>query len=297
MTFSEKVKEELVNTESSDIHCMQAELLGLLTGAEEKTDDRGCIQFIFDREAAAKKVFTLAKKAFNITLYFCSENVHGKSRVLTTDSLKESDTAKKAFQRKNLSSLDCCKRAYVRGVFLAVGTVVDPGRYYRLEFVCPSQDAGAELYAVLRDLEIRVKKTTRRSGTVLYLNEGEQISDLLGIMGANRALLEFENERVVHQVRGNVQRRVNCETSNLTKTIKASVRQTEDIKFIEKTLGLGKLPLSLAETARLRLHYPDASLGELGKMHDPAIGRSGMNHRMRKLSEIADNLRGESNTY
>ena len=296
MTFSEKVKEELLNIDIADEQCIYAEIIGSMTGAAVKNVNDGCIQLTFDRDAAAKKVFTLIKKAFNITLCVCKDKGHGRKRVLSTENKTDTDTIKKAFYRKNLLSPDCCKRAYVRGVFIAAGTVVDPGRYYRLEFVCPSPNAEAELERALRDMEIRVKKTTRRSGRVLYLNEGEQISDLLGLMGANKALLEFENERVVHQVRGNVQRRVNCETSNLSKTIKASVRQMEDIQYIKKKLGLGELPVNLAETAKLRLKYPDASLGELGKMHDPAIGRSGMNHRMRRLSEIADNLRGESNT-
>ena len=133
----------------------------------------------------------------------------------------------------------------------------------------------------------------RKEHYVVYLKEGEQIVDMLNIMGAYKALLDLENIRIIKDMRNNVNRKFNCEMANLNKTVYASVRQTEDIELILKRMDLSQLPQSLSDIAHLRLEYPDASLKELGQMLNPPVGKSGVNHRLRKLAEIADSLREE----
>ena len=140
-------------------------------------------------------------------------------------------------------------------------------------------------------LEDTVKNKTVNQ--IVYLKEGEAISDTLNLMGATVSMMELENVRIMKDMRNSVNRMVNCETANLTKIVKTAYKQIEDIKLIEERKGLNKLPDHLQEMARVRLDYPESSLVELGKLLDPPVGKSGVNHRLRKLSEIADTLRGE----
>ena len=136
-------------------------------------------------------------------------------------------------------------------------------------------------------------KTVHRKGqTILYCKEGEQISDLLNLLGAHQALMSFENTRILKSMRNSLNRRVNCEAANLGKTATASVRQLSDIQTIEETIGLSVLSDALRETAEQRLANPDLSIAELGQTLDPPVGKSGMNHRFRRLAEIAERLRG-----
>jgi len=135
----------------------------------------------------------------------------------------------------------------------------------------------------------------RKDNYVVYLKEGEQVVDLLNIMGAHTALLKFENTRIYKEMRNNVNRIVNCETANLTKTINASVKQIENIEYIRDTAGLDSLPQNLREIAELRLNYREASLKELGQMLTPPLGKSGINHRLRKIEQVAEDIRSKKN--
>ena len=145
----------------------------------------------------------------------------------------------------------------------------------------------------MASLGIQAAVSRRGRHFLAYVKEGSQISDLLGMMGASVAMLDFENARIVREVRGNINRKVNCETANIRKTADASADQIGDIRFIEKILGPGSLPTVLDETARIRLQYPTATLQELGELMDPPVGKSGVNHRLRRISGIAERLRAE----
>ena len=295
MTFSMKVKEELAEICGDVRHCLIAELAGLCAFARRKGQGYGGYYLEWDSSAAAKKVFTLIKKAYNITvcLYADSENPAKEAKRVVFEDSGSYLKIEKSLNHSQVLSLECCKRAFVRGAFIAAGTIVDPSRYYRLEFVHADEHAAERLAHTLEKLGIETKQTKRRDICVVYLNNGEQISWLLGLMDGTRALLEFENERVLHHVRGTVQRKVNCETSNINKTIRAAQKQINDIDYIEDTVGLASLPEQLRKTAMLRKENPDASITELGNMMKPGVTRSGMNHRLRKLSAIASELRGE----
>ena len=186
---------------------------------------------------------------------------------------------------------DCCKRAYIRGAFLASGSVSDPQKSYHLEIVCQQKERAEVIRQVMRDLDMDARIVTRKKNDVVYLKEGEQILSFLASIGATQHLFAMENVRILKEMRNNLNRQVNCETANLNKTVSAAVRQMEDIRYIECCGEFKNLPDNLRSMAEIRLEYPDASLKELGELLTPPVGKSGVNHRLRKLSEIADKLR------
>ncbi|WP_346914895.1 DNA-binding protein WhiA [Clostridium sp.] len=186
-----------------------------------------------------------------------------------------------------------CKRAYIKGAFLGGGSISNPEKTYHLEFVTHDQDYANELSDLINSYKLNSKVIQRKNSFVIYLKEGEQIVDLLNIIGAHNALLELENIRIMKEMRNNVNRIVNCETANLSKTVNAAVRQVESIKLIQSEIGLDRLPKNLKEVAKLRLAFPDESLKELGAMLNPPVGKSGVNHRLRRIEKIADELRKE----
>ena len=197
----------------------------------------------------------------------------------------------------SLLKQNCCRKAFIRGAFLAAGSVSDPEKSYHFEIVCNGQEKAEELRSLLTAYEIDAKIVMRKKHYVVYVKEGSQIVELLGLTGAHVSLMQLENVRIVKEMRNSVNRKVNCETANLNKTVSAAVRQVEDIRFIQRTTGLQDLSESLGEMARLRLEHPDASLKELGNMLVPPVGKSGVNHRLRKLSLIAEKLRGGKEEY
>ena len=185
----------------------------------------------------------------------------------------------------------CCKRAFVRGAFLSSGSISDPRKGYHFEIVCADERKAQLLQEIIRSFHIDAKTVLRKKSYVVYVKEGAQIVDMLAIMEANVALMDLENIRILKEMRNSVNRKVNCETANINKTVNAAVKQIEDIKLIEEIMGFERLNEGLAQTARLRLQYPEATLRELGLMLSPQVGKSGVNHRLRKLSVLADELR------
>lgn len=230
-------------------------------------------------------------------MYFlCINNTKQSEEILKAVGILHIENGKRVLKRSipnNIISKSCCKRSYIRGSFLALGSITDPEKTYHLEFV------GTDLYYIesLKELisffDIGMKIVERKGYYVLYLKEGELIVDLLNVMGAHVALMDFENVRILKDMRNNLNRIVNCETANLGKIIAASVKQIEDINYIMKNSDFSKLPDSLIEVAKLRVEYPDASLKELSQMMDPPVGKSGVNHRLKKLGIMADELRRE----
>lgn len=188
---------------------------------------------------------------------------------------------------------DNIKRAYIKGAFLGGGSISNPEKTYHLEFVTHNVDYAKELSALINKYGINSKVIQRKSSYIIYIKEGEQIVDLLNIVGAHSSLLFFENIRIMKEMRNNVNRLVNCETANLSKTVNAAVRQIESIKLISSTIGLNRLPKNLRDIAELRLSYPDESLKDLGEMLNPPVGKSGVNHRLRRIEKIASEIRNE----
>lgn len=178
----------------------------------------------------------------------------------------------------------------LREAFFKGGTMSDPAKGYHLEFVCADDADAKEILAAAAAHDVVMRETTRAGRKVVYVKDGEDIVTLLAAMGASKSLMEFENERIVKEMRGSINRRVNCETANIEKTVTAAHRQLEDIRYLERTGALDRLEQTLKDVAEVRLAYPDATLAELGKRLTPPLGKSGVNHRLRRLSEIARNV-------
>ncbi len=184
---------------------------------------------------------------------------------------------------------DCCKRAYLRGAFLAAGSLANPDDAYHLEIDRLALAQAELLRQLMSNFDIHAKQAQRKNYQLLYLKEGEQISRFLNVIGSHRSLLQFENIRVEKGVRNQVNRLVNCDKANVNKTVAAGMRQVADIDYIDRTLGIGRLPKPLQTMAELRLEYPDAALSDLASLS--GLGRSAINHRLRRLQEIAANIR------
>lgn len=300
MSFSGTVKEELATQISSARHCQLAELAALIhfCGSTCENGTHLCLET--ENEAVARKCFTLLKKTFNID----NVVIKGKSRLLPDDETeskviqalhlggeKETPDAIKAPVSSLLIKNSCCARAYLRGAFICIGSMSDPKKSYHLEFVCGERAQAEQLKAVIREFHIEAKVIKRKKYSVVYLKEGEGIVDLLNVMGAHVSLMNLENLRIVKEMRNSINRRVNCETANISKTVTAASKQIEDILLIRDKYGFENLPVNLRQMAEIRLEYPDAALKELGGYLNPAVGKSGVNHRLRRLGEIADGIR------
>ncbi|MBC1470367.1 DNA-binding protein WhiA [Listeria seeligeri] len=189
------------------------------------------------------------------------------------------------------------KRAYLRGAFLASGSVNNPETSsYHLEIFSVYEEHNEAICALMNQFELNARTLERKNGFITYLKEAEKITEFLSIIGATSALLHFEDVRIMRDMRNSVNRLVNCETANLNKTINAAVRQIDNIKYIQSTVGLEALPERLREIAALRIANEDVTLKELGEMLTTGqVSKSGINHRLRKLDQIAERLRsGES---
>lgn len=287
MSFSSEVKEELETVVPGARHCRLAELGALVAygGIVKKTLSGRQIAIKSENEIIERKYFTLVKKTFMIDE--CAE--------LVLQALKVPDEEQEASDRtvsRLLLKQSCCKRAYLRGAFLCVGSMSDPKKGYHLEFVCEHEEQAKQIRSVIADFELEARIIRRKNHYVVYMKEGAAIVDLLNVMGARLSLMYLENLRVEKEVRNSVNRKVNCEAANITKTVHAASRQIEDILYLQQHYGMENLPESLRKMAEIRLEYPESPLQELGRYLNPPVGKSGVNHRLRKLSELADKIRG-----
>lgn len=299
MSFSGTVKEELAAHVSPARHCQLAELAALLLYNGGVCDSGQHLCLDTENETVARKCFTLLKKTFNIETV-----MRGRERLIPDDETERKVTEALYLTGKDwegikltktVSSLliknSCCARAWLRGAFLSVGSMSDPRKSYHLEFVCDEKAQAEQLREVLLEFQIEARIIGRKKYQVVYLKEGEGIVELLNVMGAHVSLMELENMRILKEMRNSINRRVNCETANISKTVTAAGRQIEDILLIRDRYGFENLPDNLRQMAEVRLEYPDAALKELGGYLEPVVGKSGVNHRLRRLSEIADKIR------
>ncbi len=287
MSFSSDVKEELLKQISTARHCQIAELAAIMhLCGQYGRDEEGNYTIGFQTENASvvTKGFTLLKKTFNIE----TDGLISEEQM--KDFLAKIGNPDEPVNRLLIKN-SCCQRAFLRGAFLSVGSMSDPQKGYHLEFVCTDDAKAEQLRNVIQGFGVEAKIVLRKKYHVVYLKEGSGIVDLLNICEAHKALMEFENLRILKEMRNSVNRRVNCETANITKTVNASTRQIEDIEYIRDHYGLQNLPENLKQIAEIRLEHPDAPLKELGAYLDPPVGKSGVNHRLRKISELADKIR------
>lgn len=312
MSFSTETKNELARVMSANHCCNIAELAGLvrLAGSIQIVGYKKLnLKITTELNSIARKIFRLLKQNYNInTTISVNKNQmlkRNNSYVLMVTSEMGAEKLLKDLGilspeegyytvnkvPTNLIKHEDCARAFIRGAFLGGGSISDPEKNYHMEFVTNNEDFANSLKDLINNLNFNCKIVSRKNNYVVYLKESEQISDLLSIIGGHHALLSLQSTKIVKEMRNNVNRIVNCETANLTKTVNASVRQVENIRLIEETIGIDNLPESLKEIARIRVEYEDMTLKELGEMLNPPIGKSGVNHRLRKIEEVANKLR------
>ena len=297
MSFSGRVKEELARVYPRARHCRLAELAAIAGMCGEwREGERGGLSFFVHSEniAVIRKCFTLIEKTFNIGNEIAvrtavRKNLHRDSSAYY---LYASGECLRAVCHADVQAV-CCKRAYLRGAFLSSGSMSDPGKSYHFEIVCNTLERAQYLRQLMQDFGLEARIVRRKKNIIVYLKEGDRIVDALNVMDAPVALMELENIRILKEMRNSVNRQVNCETANINKTVSAAVKQLGDIAYIRDTVGLDFLPEALAEIAKLRLEMPDATLKELGENLSAPVGKSGVNHRLRKISTIAESLREE----
>ncbi|RDW16557.1 DNA-binding protein WhiA [Oceanobacillus arenosus] len=308
MSFASEIKKELTAIEFDDC-CLHAELAALIrmNGAISFSSRNYTLDVQTENAAIARRIYTLIKKSYefpvellvrkkmklkknNIYIVRLKEKV--RDFLTELDIIEDSYTVIRTISDKVLSKT-CCKRAYLRGAFLAGGSVNNPETSsYHLEISNFYQEHNDALCKLLNSFGLRARTLERKSGYIVYIKEAEKITDFLSIIGANNALFKFEDVRIVRDMRNSVNRLVNCETANLNKTIGAAFRQIENIKLIENTVGLDQLPEKLQEIARLRVEHQEVSLKELGELVSSGkISKSGVNHRLKKIDDFAAKLK------
>lgn len=280
MSFSSEVKQELssINTYSKS-NLIEAELIGYLMSANIKEENEK-IEFITENEFNIERIY---KILFKLKIEY------------------EPETRRKTFVAKinkpnlrNIENLETEeeKKALIRGIFLGSGSINDPTKKYHLEILSKNKDVAQYIQNILKSFNIKAK--ILEMNNTIYIKEGEEISKFLAFIGAQKAVLKYEEIRVMREIRNNVNRQVNCETANLNKTISASVMQIEAINYLKKVKKYEELPTGLQEIAELRLEYPEMSLKDLGSLLEKPLGKSGVNHRLKKIIEIADEAKKEN---
>lgn len=316
MSFSGDVRSELAGQIPSARHCRIASLAAIVScigrfyaGRSENGELLLSLSVNSDNQEALRKCFTLLQKTVNIKTVLPKKAMDTREErgSIQVDAPPEKilELAKMLHLLQRDGSLrdpgegvspivltrTCCRRCYLRDMFLCCGSMSDPSREYHMEFDCASRARALQLQEILTGFGKESKVMPRRKLFVVYLKDSADIVDVLNLMGAPISMMAMENQRILKDLRNSVNRRVNCETANIGKTVQASARQIEDIRYLERQGILQTLPESLRSIAQLRLEYPDVPLRELGKLANPEIGKSGVNHRLRRLSELADQRR------
>lgn len=307
MSFSSEVKSELADFIEPKRHCNIAELAAIILHNGLISIKNNCfsLKIQSENEPILKKCFTILLNVFKINKEVKLENNKTFEILIDEDKIVrkilkatgfiDDNLKKQSYVNPLIYSSICCKRAYIRGCFLCQGSLCNPEKNYHLEFVNSDYHNAQVLMNMINSFGIDSKIVERKGHFVVYIKDGEQIVDMLNIMNAHKSLMNLENVRILKDVRNNVNRIVNCETANLNKVVSASVKHREAIEYIAKTIGFDKLPAQLKEIAEIRLEYPDSSLKELGEMLNPPVGKSGVNHRLKKIASIAEGLREDIN--
>ncbi|MEH6937767.1 DNA-binding protein WhiA [Bacillus sp. JJ664] len=308
MSFASETKKELTTIEIKDC-CSKSELSSLIrmNGSLSIANRQFIVDVVTENAAIARRIYVLIKRVYDVDVeLLVRKKMRLKKNNVYIVRIKEeakhilndlyitgegftftNEIAKELIEKK------CCKRSYLRGAFLAGGSVNNPETSsYHLEIFSLYKEHTEAICRLMNEFGLNAKTLERRKGYITYLKEAEKITEFLNIVGAHSALLRFEDIRIVRDMRNSVNRLVNCETANLNKTISAAFRQIENIKYIQSSVGLDILPPKLREIAELRVEYEDVTLKELGEMvSSGSISKSGINHRLRKIDEIADKLR------
>lgn len=310
MSFSNEVRNEAARLLPDRSCCRKAELAALLMFAGQ-TDERPeglTLKISVENAATARKIYQYLKEAGlrGATLESEQKKRFRKSRsydlvieCTTKDEmlLGEMGLLNSAFRRRlpgNLLNRSCCRRAFLRGLFLSRGFINRPEGNYHLELVLNETRLASEVQKLLLRMRVKAGRIERKNHLVVYIKDSERIADFLRLIGASKALLDFENARILKSMRNTVNRQVNCETANLVKTIDAAVRQVELMEVLIRSQHWNQLSPELKELALLRLKFPESTLKELGDMLSPPLSKSGAAYRMRKLERVAGELKNHN---
>ena len=287
MSFSSDIKEELSKVNNlKNKTILEAEFLGyILTG--NTTNSRDVLEFITENEFNIERFYRIL---FNLGIEYEPE-VRGKVFVAT---IKKTEDVEKLMEIK-LEQNDELQKAIVKGAFLGAGSITDPNKQYHLEIFFQEKNNAEYILNICKTFGVYLKILEYNNKFQLYIKDGEEISKFLALLGANRGVLSFEDVRITKEIKNNVNRLVNCETANLNKIVNASVNQVNDIKLIQKLNKFEELPEDLKEIALIRLENPDMSLKALGELLEKTIGKSGVNHRLQRIHEFAEDLREGKN--
>ena len=296
MSFSSDVKQELCRAPLSRKCCAQAEAYGVLLYCN--TFSSGEIRIITESDALAQRLPSLFKKAFQITFDRLPDG-DGKHIFLITDPEKLAAVQQTYGGEERALALHinfgvleeaCCRIAFLRGAFLAGGSVTDPQKGYHLELSTSHQSVSREMLALMRELDLEPKDAPRKGNAVIYFKQSDRIEDFLTSIGAPISAMEVMNAKLEKDLRGSVNRRVNCDAANLDKAVEAAMVQIEAIHKLEENGVLATLPEKLQEVANLRREHPADTLIQLAQRCDPPITKSALNHRLRKLIDMSKQL-------
>lgn len=308
------IKKDLSALEPESDACARAELSGMIAStAVIEVGERSWMSLSFKTEnpAVAGRIFKLMKRLYSIAPeVFIKKTRKFKEHRYYTIALEENEKVQKVlkdtrilrhnakgkiFFTNEVPGLFLSKqryiKSYIRGVFLACGSISNPEKTYHLELVCRQKTYLNSLRELMEQYDIKASLITRKGSGVLYMKESESVAGFLNVIGAHKALLEIENIRIIKEMRNGVNRQVNCETANMNKTAAAAYEQIDNILLIKEMTGLHKLPKNLFEMAEVRLNYPELTIKELGEKMDPPVGKSGVYHRLKKLNQMAEELR------
>ncbi len=309
MSFSSDTKNELSKINNVSTSAALCELMGAVAYGSRIKREKGIFKFITVTEnpKVARRIFQLMKDCTgisskikihktsggNVVYYVYTENADAIALMVTLGFIsKPSEINYLTSIRVNTEYIDKSvkMKSFLRGAFLTCGAIMSPEKKYHMEYATSNYGLHNDLYIVMKNLGLNPKVVVRGSNMVIYFKNSEEIADILTSMGAYKVLMDFHNAKIVKEIRNNVNRTMNCEAANLQKMVDASVEQVRAINKIMESGKFDTLPESLKEVARLRLEYRDYSLKELGELLDPPLGKSGINHRLRKLQELAEKL-------
>lgn len=311
MSFSSETKQEIIGTASDEACCQLAELSAMMAVGGSVYLKRGGFGLRLSNEnaAVARRAFALVKARCGIT---ASVSAHKRNRLNKSNlyclEIPETQEAKSVliqvgllkdgeefdFSRQlpeKIIEKDCCRRAYLRGAFLAGGNLSDPDKAYHLDIALTDGQFAEQFCAFLKNFGLNAKISLRKENFVVYLKESESVIDFLSLAGASSGVFKLENTRIMKSIRNSVNRGVNCESGNAERVSQAAVSQIQDIEYLLAQDVFRTLPAGLRETAELRMENPEANLTELGQLHTTPQSKSCINHRMVKLRALAKELR------
>lgn len=287
MSFSSEIKNKLCGVKLECAGCVAAELAGLIRFSGSVTEER--IKFTTENPAIAERVEHNLYEGFGLKKCMTHKE-STRAYTFLTEDINEIENISSVINSEDCMPFECCRASYVRGVFLGGGSVNNPQKNYHLEFGTKTESEAEFLMKILEEHGFGAKLIERKGRMIVYIKEFEKIADLLGYIGAGKGALEMFSVQIEKQVRNDINRRVNCENANTDKMTKASSKHTYAIKKIKQAGVWDKLPDVLKEIGQLRVDNPEMSLKELGENTVPPIGKSGVNHRLSRIIEIADEL-------